>query len=1065
MSMFPLSYAQSRLWFLNQLEGPSKTYNVPLVLRMAGTPDTAALEAALADLTERHESLRTVFGESGGEPCQRVLAADDGVPVLERRDVDPEKAEHLLRELTERPFELDAQRPPVRAHLLRVAQDEHVLVLLLHHIVCDGLSMAPLLRDLSAAYNARRAGSAPAWEPLPVQYSDYTLWQRDLLGSGSDPASVAGEQLAYWREALAGLPDELALPCDRPRPPVASFRGQEALFQVDARTHAGLRRIAQEQRATLFMVAQAAVAALLHRLGAGTDIPLGTAIAGRTDRALDDLVGLFINTQVLRTDTSGGPTLSELVRRVRETSLEAYAHQDLPFERIVEELNPVRTRSRHPLFQVGLELHGGALEVALDGLETRVELLKMVLSKFDLSFVLVERTAADGTPLGIDGTLEYATDLFDARTAEALVERFGRFLQALAEDPERDLATVDVVTPGERTLLESWTRTDHDLPAATLGTVFEDRVALTPDAVALVAGGTRLTYAELNAWANRLAHRLLEWGVAADDLVAVALPRTAEAVVAWLAVVKAGGVYTPIDPQTPAERIRTVLADARPAVLVTTEDLAAGLRGTTELPRLMTEFACAGSPESNVTDTERPVPLGPDHAAYVIYTSGSTGRPKGVTVLHRALVNLWTYHTGVTFPQPATPEDRRRVSLSASLAFDTSWEGVLAMVAGHELHLLDELTRRDPARMVEYVRTHGIQQIDVTPSYAQQLLAEGLLAGGTPLRTLMLGGEAVNETLWAELRDAAETTVFNYYGPSEFCVEASGCSLPEHATATIGRPVHNTRIHLLDEQLNPVPPGVLGELYLAGANLGRGYVGRAALTAERFVADPFGEPGARMYRSGDLARWTADGFLRFAGRADDQIKLRGFRIELGEIQTATARHSTVADAAVVVREDVPGDKRLVAYVVPAEGATVDTAALRAELALFLPDYMLPAAFVCLDVLPLNRNAKLDRRALPVPDYGALSTGRPPRTAREKAVAGLFAEILKVESVSLDDNFFELGGHSLLATRLVNRIRTVLGAEANLMKLFDNPTVAGVVASLEQDSDAAPARPRLVRRVV
>ncbi len=963
--MFPLSFAQQRLWFLNQFEGPSPTYNVPVVIHLGGVPDVSALEAALADVVDRHETLRTVFVEAGGEPRQKVLGTAEAGLVLDRRDVDREKAATLLRELAERPFDLDGG-VPVRAHLLQVAEDEHVLALVLHHIVCDGWSMTPLLKDLGHAYNARVGGEAPVWEPLPVQYSDYTLWQHDLLGSEADPESLVSRQLAHWRDALAELPDELDLPFDRPRPPVASHRGREIEFRIDPATHAGLMDIARQHRSTLFMVAQAAVAALLQRLGAGTDIPLGTAIAGRTDKALDDLVGLFINTQVLRADVSGKPSFGELLDRVRETSLEAYAHQDLPFERIVEELNPVRTRSRHPLFQVGIELHSGTLAVDLQGLSTRVELLKMALSKFDLSFVLLESTAPDGTPQGLSGTLEYATDLFDERTAAALVERFVRFLGALAEDPERDLALIDILTPAEREVLRQWSQTDTELPSKTVTTIFEERVALTPDATALVAGDQRLTYAELNAWANRLAHRFIALGVAPDTLVAVALPRTAEAIAAWLAVGKAGGVYTPIDPQSPAERIRTVLADARPAVLVTTEDIAAALRGQAELPVLVTEHRQEGGPEHNPTDADRPVPLSLDHAAYIIYTSGSTGRPKGVTVLHRALTNLWTFHTGVTFPQPAGPEDRLRVSLSASLAFDTSWEGVLAMIAGHELHLLDELTRRDPARMVRYVSEHGIGQIDVTPSYAQQLLAEGLLdpEGDTPLRTLMLGGEAVSETLWSELRTAPRTTVYNYYGPSEFCVEASGCALPEHATATIGRPVSNSRIHVLDEQLNPVPPGVLGELYLAGANLGRGYLGRAALTAERFVADPFGAPGERMYRSGDLARWTADGFLRFAGRSDDQIKLRGFRIELGEIQTAVAAHATVADAAVVVREDVPGDKRLVAYVVPVKGGAVDVSALRAELVLVLPDYMIPAAFVSLDELPLNRNAKLDRRALP-----------------------------------------------------------------------------------------------------
>ncbi|MFE6182997.1 amino acid adenylation domain-containing protein [Streptomyces sp. NPDC056465] len=1058
-----MSFAQQRLWFFNRLEGQSPAYNVPLVVRMTGSLDVPALEAALADVVGRHESLRTMFGEPEGEPCQWVVPLAEARPVVRRLDVDEDRVDSTLRELAAEPFDLDGDAP-VRAHLLRVSADDHVLSLVMHHIVCDGWSMTPLLRDLGTAYNERTEGRAPAWEPLPVQYSDYTLWQHDLLGDEDDPESVARQQLDHWRNALAALPDELELPFDRARPSVATYVGQEVRFRISPEIHAGLLDIARRTRSTLFMVMQAAVAALLSRLGAGTDIPLGTAIAGRTDKALDDLVGLFINTQVLRADVSGPLTFEDLVKRVRETSLDAYANQDLPFERIVEELNPTRSRSRHPLFQVGLELHGGALALELEGIGTRVELLKMAQAKFDLSVVMVEQKAATGTPQGFHCTLEYAVDLFEADTAATFVERFVRILDAVVDAPDRDLGSFDLLTPREREQLERWTDRHAELPDRTVIGIFEDRAAREPDEIALVAGDTRLTYAELNTWANRFAHHLIGLGVAPESPVAVAMPRTAEAVVAWLAVGKAGGVYTPIDPQSPVERIRDIIEDAQPAVLVATEDIAAGLRASMRLPALVTDHRQRERPEHDPTDADRSVPLVLDHAAYVIYTSGSTGRPKGVTVLHRALTNLWTFHADVTFPPPARPEDRLRVALSASLAFDTSWEGVLAMIAGHELHLLDELTRRDPARMVDYLLTHGIGQIDVTPSLAQQLLAEGVLAGDAAPRTLMLGGEAVSETLWSELRTAPRTTVYNYYGPSEFCVEASGCALSEHGVATIGRPVYNSRVYVLDEHLNQVPPGVLGEIYLAGANLGRGYLGRAAMTAERFVANPFGVPGERMYRSGDLARWTSDGFLHFTGRSDDQVKLRGFRIEPAEIQTVLAAQDGVADSAVIVREDPAGDKRLVAYVVPRKGGTVDVTGLRSAIAAKLPDYMVPAAFVALESLPLTRNAKLDRRALPAPDFGALSTGRAPRTDREKSVAALFAEILKVESVSLDDNFFELGGHSLLATRLVNRIRTVIGAEANLMKLFDNPTVAGVVASLDQEAPGAAAtRPKLVRR--
>ncbi|MEU9919208.1 amino acid adenylation domain-containing protein [Streptomyces sp. NPDC051001] len=1065
--MFPLSFAQQRLWFLDRLEGPSATYNVPVAVRMSGTLDLAALHLAFGDLVRRHEILRTAFRHTDGVPGQWVLAPERSGFVLQTEDVGADGLTTAIRRIADEPFVL-GDVPPVRARLLRTASDEHVLVLVMHHILCDGWSLAPLLGDLAAAYNARRDGSGPDWAQLPVQYSDFTLWQRELLGASEDTGSLLNRQLDYWRQTLADLPEELALPYDRPRPATASYRGGRCAFAVSATTHAAVVALARQTRSTPFMVLQAAVALLLSRLGAGTDIPLGTLVAGRTDKDLDDLVGLFVNTQVLRADVSGAPSFRELVQRLRERSLDAYSYQDLPFDRIVEELNPVRSSSRHPLFQVAVELHSGRHAVDLRGLDTEVEVLSIPVAKFDLAFALREHLGSDGAPEGLDGALEFATDLFDPETAAMLAERYTRCLEDLVQAPDLPVTRLDITTPAERALLTAWNDTTVELPGRNVADLFEDRVARSPEAIALVAGDVRLGYAELNLRANRLAHHLLSLGVGPDVTVAVALPRTEAAVVAWLAVQKAGGSYAPIDPHYPMDRIRGILTDARPTVLLASRELADSLGPVETLPHLITDLSpAAGRRTDNPTDRDRPQPLNPDHVSYVIHTSGSTGRPKGVAVPYRALTNLWTYHTAVTFPPPEQRGERLRVALSASLAFDTSWEGVLAMLAGHELHLLDEETRRDPARMVDYVRHHGIGQMDVTPSFAQQMLAEGLLAKGTGLRTLMLGGEAVSDALWQELSRLPDTTVYNYYGPSEFCVEGTGCALNEYDRAGIGRPVQNTQVHLLDEHLNPVPPGVLGEIYLAGANLGRGYLGRPTLTAERFVANPFGAPGERMYRSGDLAWWTRDGFLVFVGRADDQVKLRGLRIELGEIHTAVMADPRVADAAVTVREDEPGDKRLVAYVVPAKGQSADTTALRTRLADVLPEYMVPSALVVLDELPLNANAKLDRRALPRPDYAGRSAGRAPESDLEKAVAQLFAEVLRVDTVAVEDNFFDLGGHSLLATRLVSKVRSTLGAELNLMDLFADPTVSGVATVLAQrgSSSSAPARPQLVRRSV
>jgi nonribosomal peptide synthetase DhbF len=1045
--VFPLSYAQQRLWFFSRLEGPNSIYNVPLVLRMNGQLDVDALGAALGDVIERHEVLRTVLGEVDGEQGQRILPAAELGFTLRVIQTGREGYEPALREIIKHPFNLDGD-VLIRGALLRMAADEHVLALVIHHAVCDGWSLTPLLRDLEVAYRARRSGQEPGWEPLPVQYSDFTLWQRELLGSADDAESLLAKQLGYWRDTLAGLPEQLDLPFDRPRTQVAGYQGHQIPFQVPPNVHANLIDIGRQEQATLFMVLQSALAAMLSRMGAGTDIPIGTPIAGRTDAAMSDLIGFFVNTLVLRTDVSGRPTFRQLVRRTRESTLTAFAHQDVPFERLVEELNPARSLARNPLFQVELALHSGDLTIALPQIDTVVEVAETQVARFDVSFGLQERYAADGRPLGLGGVIECATDLFDADTAAALAERFVRYLGALAEDPYVEVSSVDVLTPSEADLLRGWNDSAHELPDQTVTTTFEQRAGSHPDAIALVCGDERFSYAELNVRVNRFAHHLISLGVVPDAVVAVAVPRSAEAVIAWLAIGKAGGVYMPIDIHNPVDRIRALLTDAKPAVLVTTDALAASIR---TLPVVMTDL------DPDAAEHNPTVAVRLDHAAYVIYTSGSTGQPKGVTVLHRALTNLLAFHSDVTFCGP----QRRRVALSASLAFDTSWEGVLAMISGHELHLLEEQVRRDPARMVDYIAAKRIEQIDVTPSFAQQLLIEGLLAPGSTLATLMLGGEFVGEALWSELRSAVRTKVYNYYGPSEFCVEASGCALAEIDQTSVGRPVYNSRVFVLDEHLNQVPPGVLGEIYLAGANLGRGYLHRPAMTAERFVANPFGAPGDRMYRSGDLGRWTADGYLLFAGRADDQVKLRGFRIELGEIETTIATSLDVADVAVIMREDVPGERRIVAYVVATAGRSLDTGALREIVATALPDYMVPAAFVELDALPLTRNSKLDRNALPVPTYGSQAAGRMPTTELELAVAELFAEILRVESVSLDDDFFELGGHSLLATRLVNRIRTVLGTDVNLMQVFEQPTVAGVVASLKVEEKTA--RPALVRQ--
>ncbi|MFE7098408.1 non-ribosomal peptide synthetase, partial [Streptomyces erythrochromogenes] len=774
-----------------------------------------------------------------------------------------------------------------------------------------------------------------------------------------------------------------------------------------------------------------------------------------SDEALDDLVGFFVNTLVLRTDTSGDPTFTELLRRVRETGLGAYAHQDIPFERIVEELNPARSLARHPLFQVMLLLQGtgragGPGEAPLDlaGLPATVEPVGGCTAKFDLSIAMGESFDADGAPAGLECAIDFATDLFDRETAESIAVRFGRLLTAVAARPDRPIGRADLLGAEERAeLLDG----GSELPSAVplLPAAFEARAARTPDATALVAGDTRLSWAELNARANHLAHRLTAAGAGPDTVVALALPRSAESVIALLAVLKAGAASLPLDAGYPADRTAAVLADAAPALAVTGDgwplpELLASLPVLAATPEDGNELPAAQNPPPRAAAAD---------AAYVIHTSGSTGRPKGVVVSHGAIAALLASHRSPTGPIGATEREHgpSRVALTASLCFDASWDGLLWLIAGHELHLIGDEVRRDAAALVRYIEAESVDVVEVTPSYAEQLLDEGLLDAPAP-RVVLLGGEAVGQSLWDRLRQAPATTAHNLYGPTESTVDALTQQFTATGRPTLGRSVLGTRAHVLDEHLGPVPPGVPGELYLAGAGLARGYLGRPALTAERFVADPFA-PGERMYRTGDLVRRTRDGDLEYLGRTDQQVKIRGFRIEPGEIEHVLTRHPRILAATVTVHDDGTTGPRLVAHVVP--DGPLDRAELRAFAAESLPGHMLPAAFVALDALPLTTSGKVDRRALPAPDFHNPATGRAPRTPYEEQLCGLFGEVLGLPGpVSIDDGFFDLGGHSLLAMKLLGRIRTALGADLGMRALFEAPTVAALGRRLARHPDPA-----------
>ncbi|MFD7425627.1 amino acid adenylation domain-containing protein [Streptomyces sp. NPDC059818] len=1069
----PLSYAQQRLWFLHRLEGPSPTYNIPFAVRIEGPLDAEALRRALHDVAGRHAALRTVFPEGDGGPHQHITAPDDVRLPFTLEAVEEDKLHHRIRAATAEPIDIE-NRPPLRATLLRLTDDAHVLVLVIHHIAADGSSLAPLARDLGAAYRARAGTGEPALTALPVDYADHTLWQRRLLGDEHDPDSVVSRQLSYWKDALDGLPEMVELPWDRSRPAVPRHTGATHDFTVGPATSRQVAELARTGGCSVFMVLQAALSTVLSRHGAGDDIPLGTAVAGRTDEAASDLVGLFVNTLVLRTDLSGDPTFLELLHRVKERDLSAYAHQDVPFERLVELLNPARSQSHHPLFQTMLVLqnHAPAAPLDLPGLTVSGVPVDAGVSKFDLSFTFTETYDDSGALNGMRAAVDYATELFDAATVRDLADRLVLLLDAASADPDRPLRTYDVLTTAEHTRIAAWgTGPVEDLAESTLPALFAQWVRRTPGAPAVRDAGTTLTYGELDTRADALARHLAAHGIGPEDRVAVALPRTHHLVVALLAVLRTGAAYVPIDPDYPARRLSHMLDDAAPRLLLTTPAIHGALPDTAVPHLYADELADSTRTAGSGGALTAPAPfpsLDPAHPAYVIYTSGSTGRPKGVVVTHRGVGAMARTQSERLRVAPGS-----RVLHMASVSFDAAfWELCMGLLSGACLEIDAREALLPGPTLAALVRERGITHLTLPPA-ALAVMPPGSLPPGT---TMVLAGEACPPSLvhaWARDR-----FLVNAYGPTETTVcatmsgyqHADGPPAPDR-TVPIGTPVNGTRVHVLDDRLAPVPPGVVGELYVSGAGVARGYHGRAALTASRFLADPFDRAGGRMYRTGDLVRWTAAGELVYVSRVDDQVKLRGFRIELGEIEAVLASLPGVAAACAAVREDRPGDRRLVVYTVAADGAQgPDEAEVRAHLAASLPAHMVPAAHVALGALPVTPNGKTDRRALPAPHRaGPPAGGRAPRTARERVLCEVFAETLGVPGVGVTDDFFTLGGHSLLAVTLARRIGERCGVRPTLRALFAAPTVEGVDRLLgseagEEDQENT-ASPDLASEVV
>ena len=1052
----PLSFAQQRLWFLEQFHGPGTAYNLPFAWRLRGRLDAAALAAALGDVAARHESLRTVFAIEDGEPYQYIIPAGEAEVPITVATASHADLGGLIEAAARHEFDL-ATELPVRAWLFSLADDEHVLVLLCHHIASDGWSMQVLMADLGTAYAARRDGRQPDWPDLPVQYADYALWQRELLGRDAADGGVLAGQIEYWRQALAGLPDELALPFDRPRPAEQSQRGGVVRWQLaDAGLHAVLAELAREHQATVFMVLHAGLAALLSRMGAGTDVPLGAPAAGRTDEVMHDLVGFFVNTLVLRADLSGDPGFGVLLDRVRETVLAAQARQDVPFEHLVEVLNPVRSPARHPLFQVMIaDEDVGAVDWRLPGLHIEAESVPDVAAKFDLTLAFRQDHDPDGALAGISASFEYAEDLFDRGTVQALAG-LTLLLHQAADHPQDPVTSLEILGPGERDqILVQWNGASRNVPPAALPELFAEQAARTPDATAVIYDGTQLTYAELNARANRLARYLISLGAGPERLVAIAMPRSADMIVAVLAVLKAGAAYVPLDPAYPADRIAFMLADAAPVAVLTTAVLA-GLDLPGGVRRIVLDDPATMAVVTGLDGDDLSTPLTMTSPAYVIYTSGSTGRPKGVMIEHRNMAGLLCWARA-----EFTAGELAKVLVSTSLSFDVSvFEIFTPLVSGGSIEVVKDLL----ALADSGGRGWDGSLISGVPSALSEVLSvHGAKASA---RTVVLAGEALTARAVTAIGAALPgAEVRNIYGPTEATVYATAWRAgradapPMGGNPPIGRPVWNTRALVLDAVLQLVPVGVAGELYLAGGQLARGYLNRPGLTGERFVACPFGAAGERMYRTGDLARWNAAGQLEYLGRVDDQVKIRGFRIELGEIEAVLAARPGVAQAAVTVRHDRPGDGTLVAYVVPAAGGQLDAAALRAAAAAALPGYMVPAAITVLDRMPLNANGKLDRRALPAPDYATTPARTTPATARERALCEVFAQVLGLEQVGVEDSFFDLGGHSLLATRLVSRVRVVLGAEVPVRAVFEHPTPAALAGVVE---GAEAARPPLTR---
>jgi amino acid adenylation domain-containing protein len=1096
-----LSFSQERAWFIHQLDPDNPAYNIPGGIRLIGGLNLEALERSLLEIVRRHAILRTTFATVDGQPIQFVAPPAQAfhLPIVDLRHVPAAgreaETQRQIREEAARPFDL-LTGPLIRAMLVRLSDGEHVLLVTMHHIISDQWSFGVFLRELAIFYEflnqqpdqaALADGLAQRLPPLPIQYIDYAAWQRQWLAPGAD-GDVLAQQMAYWKRQLGSAgtpaPTTLDLPTDYPRQATQTFAGSRLTFTLPTALVADLKRFSQHEKATLFMTLLAAFQTLLYRYTGQHDIVVGSSIANRNQRAIEGLIGFFVNTLVLRTDLSGNPSFRALVGRVRAMTMDAYAHQELPFEKLVEELRPERDLSRHPLFQVLFELHATpTLHLQPPGLEIQPIEIERTAAQFDLTLSMADRAE------GLSGYVEYNTQLFERATIERLLGHFQMMLMSVVADPDQRVAALPLLTECEcKQLLDDWNATQAAYPLdQCFHRLFESQVALTPDLIAVSCEQERLSYQQLNQRANRVARRLRAFGVGPDVVVGLLADRGIDLLTMILAIFKAGGAYLPLDPRHPNQRYIQVLSQSQsPLVLVAADRMTGLLHALEQLPPAQRpQVLEIEDPALQQADAANLTPLStPAQLAYVIYTSGSTGLPKGAMLEQRGMINhLYAKITTLGLTQADC------VAQTASQCFDISvWQFLAALLVGGQVRIVPDEIAFDPRRLMAHVAEHQVTILETVPSLLRSMLTE-LAEQDQPtrsaLRWMIPTGEALPPDVAREwLRVYPAIPLLNAYGPTECSDDVTHYRIDHPLTADmltipIGRPIANTRLYILDRRMQLLPVGIPGELYVGGVGVGRGYLNDPARTAQVFVPDCFAsEPGQRLYRTGDLARYQPDGNILFGGRIDHQVKLRGFRIELGEIEAVMARHPAVREAVVIVREDQPPaggqpDKRLVAYVVEEHdkepgsqtgpddfpSGRLDSSDFRSFLKDSLPEYMVPSAIVVLDALPLTPNGKLDRRALPQPMTNRSAHDRAvvaPRTPIEELLVAIWQQVLSVDQFSIHDNFFALGGHSLLITRVNTRLRESLGVDLPLRTLFEQPTVAALaahIANIRREADA------------